>query len=115
MRYQPDSAGLAAYVRSSPELKAEMMRRARVGLGVAQAMAPRLQTPRRDRVPGALAASGHIVDDGVQPVKNGNPRMQLSILFDVFYAVNVTFDQRRAQAITTAYLNAAKAAIEAGG
>lgn len=113
MRYDPNHVGLSGYLRESPELKVEMLRRARTGLAVGQALAPRLSRPRRDRVPGALAASGHVVDDGIGGARHD--RMQVSVIFDVFYAVNVSFDQRRAREITRAYLEAMKAVIEAGG
>jgi hypothetical protein len=61
--YDPDYAGIGAYLKSDPELRAELHRRADLGLTVARALAPRLAP--RGRVPGALAASGHVEDDGL--------------------------------------------------
>lgn len=114
MKYTPVPDGMAGYLAGDPDLRAELRRRADMGLQVAAALAPRLRRPRRDRVVGALAASGHVVDDGVQPVYKGVPRMQYSVVFDVDYAAAATYDRRRSRNVTTAYLLAAKTVMERG-
>lgn len=94
MRYDPDYAGIAAYLREDPELKAELRRRAEMGLSVARALAPRLKRPSRDRVRGELAASGEVTDDGIGGIHHD--RMQLSVTFDVpqGYAAAATWPHR---------------------
>lgn len=100
MRYTPDRAGVAGYLRFEPALKRELERRAYLGLAVGVALAPRRT--------GALAASGRVQDDG----PNGgakHDRMQVSVIFDIPYAAAATWTPDN-----TAYLDAAKAAMEGG-
>lgn len=96
--YTPDHVGTGAYLRTSPELRAELMRRAEVGLGAARALAPRRT--------GRLADSGHL-----EFAENGGihrDRMQVSVVFDVYYAAAATWPTR------TAYLEAVIAVVEGG-
>jgi hypothetical protein len=103
MKYNPDHAGVAAYLRTSPELAAELHRRALMGVATAAALAPRRT--------GALAASGHVEFDGPNEGAK-HDRMQYSVVFDVPHAAAATWipgpDER-------SYLLAAKAIMEAGG
>lgn len=94
--YTPDHVGTGAYLRTDPALHAELLRRAELGLATARALAPRRT--------GRLAASGHI-ESGPGHGIHGD-RMQLSVIFDVPYAAAATWPGR------TAYLDAAKAAME---
>ncbi len=104
MKYTPNPAGVRAYLTQSPELKAELRRRAQIGLAVGRALAPRRS--------GTLASSGRVVDDGIGGAKRD--RMQLSVLFDAEHAAAVTFGYRRRPGGHRAYLEAVKAVIEAG-
>jgi hypothetical protein len=111
--YRPDYAGIAGYLKSDPELRAELRRRAELGLTVARALAPRLREPRPDRIPGALAASGKVTDDGIGGVHHD--RMQFSVVFDIFYAAAVTYRFRHnPDQAARAYLMAAIPVIEKG-
>lgn len=103
MKYTPDHVGVAGYLRFEPDLRAELERRALLGLSVGAALAPRRT--------GALARSGHVEFDGT----NGgvkHDRMQVSVVFDVPYAAAATWPYGHDR---TAYLQAVKAAMEAGG
>lgn len=112
-RYEPDRAGTGAYLKADPALRQELRRRAELGLTVARALAPRLKTPRSGRVPGALAASGHITDDGIGGVHRD--RMQLSVVFDVEYTAAATYRFRHnPDEAARAYLMAAIPVIEKG-
>lgn len=104
-RYDPDYAGIAGYLREDPELRAELYRRAEMGLTVARALAPRRT--------GALAASGHVTDDGVGGVHHD--RMQVSVVFTVTYTAATTYRFRHNPDETArAYLMAAIPVIEKG-
>lgn len=116
--YTPDYSGIGAYLRDDPELKAELTRRAELGLAVARALAPRLQRPTRDRVRGALAASGHVEDLGIgasAPGRFGDGRrMTLAVVFDIEYTAAATFRFRgNPDETAQAYLLAAIPVIEA--
>lgn len=99
MKYTPNHAGIGSYLRSSPELRAELERRAHLGVAVGAALAPRRT--------GKLAASGH-VEDGDLGMQHHHDRMSFSVVFDIPYAAAATWPSR------TAYLDAVKAAMEAG-
>jgi len=99
VKYTPDHSGTGSYLRSSPELRAELERRAHLGVSVGAALAPRRT--------GKLAESGH-VEDGDLGMQSHHDRMVLSVVFDVDYAAAATWPTR------TAYLEAVKAAMEAG-
>lgn len=99
MKYTPNHVGTGAYLRSSPELRAELERRAHLGVSVGAALAPRRT--------GRLAGSGH-VENGDLGMQTRHDRMVLSVVFDVPYAAAATWPSR------TAYLEAVKAAMEAG-
>jgi hypothetical protein len=104
-RYDPDYAGIAGYLKADPELRAELYRRAEMGLTVAKALAPRRT--------GALAASGHVADDGVGGVHHD--RMQVSVVFTVTYAAAATYRFRHnPDEAARAYLMAAIPVIEKG-
>lgn len=112
--YKADEAGIGRYMREDPELKVELRRRAEMGLTLARALAPRLQRPHAGRVPGALAASGQVTDDGIggAPGKYG-PRMHFSVVFTVEYAAAATYRFRRnPDHLARAYLLAAIPIIE---
>ena len=97
-KYTPDHVGTGAYLRSSPELKAELYRRAVLGRDTAVALSP-FRT-------GRLRSTGHLEfrsDGGVK-----RDRMEYEIVFDVSYAAAATWPSR------TAYLEAAIAVMEAG-
>lgn len=104
MKYKTDPRAVGVWLKTDRGLNAELKRRAHLGLAVGRALAPRRT--------GALAASGKIVDDGLGGVNRD--RMQVSVVFDEEYTAAVTFDKRRRQQITRAYLFAVKAVIEAG-
>lgn len=111
--YTPDYGGIASYLKSDPELHQELRRRAELGLTVARALAPRLDAPRNGRIPGALAASGHVTDDGLGGAKHD--RMQVSIVFDVTYTAAATYRFRHnPDEAARAYLMAAIPIIEKG-
>jgi hypothetical protein len=98
-KYTPQRPGIAQYLRNEPALRDELERRAHLGAAVGAALAPRRT--------GELARSGHVEFDG----PNGgvkHDRMQYSVIFDVPYAAAATWPNR------TAYLEAVKAAMEAG-
>jgi hypothetical protein len=80
MDYTYDRDGISAYLKTSPELRAELWRRAELGLTVARALAPVFLGNSRIRVPGTLQASGHVEDGGIGGF--GDSRMQVSIVFD---------------------------------
>lgn len=102
MKYDPDHVGTGLYLKRDLELRAELHRRAILGLHVAQVLAPHRT--------GALQASGHVEFDG-ESGGYKHDRMQYSIVFDIPYAAAATYppgpDERE-------YLLAAKRAIEAG-
>lgn len=100
MKYVPDHVGTGMYLKFEPALRAELERRAHLGVSVGAALAPRRT--------GALARSGHVEFDGASGGAN-HDRMQFSVVFDVPYAAAATWPGR------TAYLAAVKAAMEAGG
>jgi hypothetical protein len=87
-KYTEDHRGTGEYLNHSPELKAELLRRAHMGLAVATSLAKigRANDPHR----GALKASGRVVDDGPNRGFHRD-RMQVSIVFDVPHAVPATF------------------------
>jgi hypothetical protein len=95
--YTPDHSGVSGYLRNEPALRAELERRAHVGLGVGRALAPRRT--------GKLAESGHVVFDGSRGGAR-HDRMAFSVIFDVSYAAAATWPGR------TAYLDAVKASME---
>lgn len=99
--YTPDHVGTGMYLMNEPALRAELERRAYLGLAVAVALAPKRT--------GRLAASGEVTSDGVGGVNHD--RMQVSIQFEVSYAVPASFPD----ADEDDYLQAAVAVIEAGG
>lgn len=99
MKYTPDHVGTGAYLRSSPELRALLERRAHLGLAVGRALAPRRT--------GKLAMSGH-VESGDLGMQRHHDRMVFSVVFDVPYAAAATWPGR------TAYLDAVKATMEGG-
>lgn len=116
--YTEDRQGTGDYLKFDVDLKAELARRGELGLSIARALAPRLKTPRRDRVVGELAASGQVTDDGVGGFFHD--RMQLSVTFDVpeGYAAAATWPHRRGGGRGSPnakdYLLAALPAIERG-
>lgn len=101
-KYTPDHVGTGEYLKSSPALRSELERRAHLGLAVAMALAPHRT--------GALASSGQVRFDGTSGgIKRD--RMQFSIVFDVPYTAAATWPYGHDR---TAYLDAAKAVVEAG-
>lgn len=92
MNYTPNFHDTGEWLKGNrgPELKAELNRRARFGLSVAQALAPVSSRPG-DRHRGALRASGRILDNGLGG-RHGD-RIELLIEFTVEYAVNDAFRQ----------------------
>lgn len=104
MKYHHDEAAWGVFMRTSPELKGELRRRAQLGLAVGRALAPRRT--------GRLASSGRVVDNGIGGVNRD--RMELAVLFDAEHAAAVTFGYRGRPGGNRAYLEAVKAVIEAG-
>lgn len=104
MKYTADQAAWGVYMRTSPDLRSELRRRAQLGLAVGRALAPRRT--------GRLAASGKVVDNGIGGANRD--RMELAVLFDADHAAAVTFGYRRRPGGDRAYLEAVKAVIEAG-
>lgn len=97
MQYTPDHVGVAAYLRTCPELRAVLEVRAQLGVAVGAALAPRRT--------GKLAASGHVVE-GDLGMQTHHDRMVFSVVFDVPYAAAATWPGH------DAYLEAVKAAME---
>lgn len=114
MDYTPDPESTGRWLREDPELKDELRRRGQLGLTVATALAPIQARPTANRVPGTLAASGEVVDDGVGGIHHD--RMQLSIVFEVDqgYAAAATFPKRYPDPTAADYLRAAIPIIEKG-
>lgn len=114
MDYTPDYEGIGRYLRESPDLRNELHRRAELGLTVARALAPVQRHATRDRVPGTLKASGHVVDDGLDDVHHD--RMQISVVFDPEpgYGAAATFPKRHPNPNAADYLRAAIPIIERG-
>lgn len=83
MSYTPDRKGIAGYLTSDPELRECLRLRAGMALAAAQAL--------MHKRTGAMAASGRVEDQGVQPVFRGDPRMTLAVVFDAPGAVAITF------------------------
>lgn len=102
MKYRKDIKGTGLYLRESPELRAELHRRARIGLTFAAARA-RKRTGRQ-------AASGHVEDAGIGGVKKD--RMQVDVVFDVPYSAAREFGNKRSRA--EGNLRAAVPIIERG-
>lgn len=100
-RYTPNHAGVAAYLNTSPELRALLQQRAMLGASAAQALAPRRT--------GALARSIQVTDDGPNQGAH-HDRMQFSVVVTVPYAVPASFPDPQEQA----YLDAAIRIMEAG-
>jgi hypothetical protein len=120
MDYTPDYAGIAEYLNTSPELQAELERRADLGLNLARALAPVYTGRTRNRVPGTLRESGHTEFDGpLQGVHHD--RMQVSVVFDPVgtnedgYGAAGTYQHQRGgkRNSNTDYLKAAIPIIEA--
>ncbi len=86
MRYRPDRASTGVYLRTDPDLKNELRRRATLGLRAART------TVARDT--GRLAASGHIEDAGPRGGTKRD-RMELRVVFDAPHAAAVEFGNRR--------------------
>lgn len=99
MKYTPDHVGTGMYLRFDGDLRHELERRAHLGVAVGAALAPRRT--------GALARSGHVEYGGPTGGVH-HDRMEFSVVFDVPYAAAATWPGR------TAYLEAVKAAMEAG-
>lgn len=116
MIFHADYRGQGEYLKFNPELKAELQRRGELGLAVSRALAPRLNRATRTRIPGALAASGHVVDDGIGGVHHD--RMQLSVVFDVStpeaYGAAATWPHNRRNPAAADYLRVAIPVIERG-
>jgi hypothetical protein len=114
MQYSEDYEGIGRYLRESQELRTELHRRAEMGLNIARALAPVLNHATHDRVPGALKASGHVTDDGLDDIHHD--RMQLSIVFDPDpgYGAAATFPHRHPNPSARDYLTAAIPIIERG-
>lgn len=88
MRYKPDRAGIAGYLKADTELRAELHRRARLGLTFAAARARKLT--------GRQAASGHLEDVARGGVKGD--RMQVDVVFDAPYSAAREFGNKRSRA-----------------
>jgi hypothetical protein len=114
LKYTEDYESIGRYLRESPELRAELHRRAELGLTIARALAPVLKHPTHDRVPGALKASGRVTDDGLADA--GHDRMQVSIEFgpEQGYGAAATFPKRHPDPTAKDYLIAAIPMIERG-
>lgn len=99
--YTPDHKGTGEYLRNEPALRAELERRAHLGLAVADSLSP-YRT-------GRLRASGHVEFDGRGGIHKD--RMEVSVTFDIEYAAAATYppgpDERE-------YLLAAEAVMESG-
>ena len=103
MRYRPDHRSTGVYLRTDPALKAELRRRANLGLAAARA------NIRNDT--GALARSGHVEDMGPRGGRKRD-RMELQIVFDAPHAAAVEFGTRRGRG--RPYLRPAIRVIERG-
>jgi hypothetical protein len=103
MRYQRDTRSTGVYLRTDPTLKAELRRRAGIGLAAARA------NIRNDT--GDLARSGHVEDMGARGGRKRD-RMELQVVFDAPHAASVEFGTARARA--RPYLRPAIPIIERG-
>jgi hypothetical protein len=110
-RYTEDHRGTGDYLQHSPELKAELMRRAGLGLSVATSLAKigRANDPHR----GALKVSGRVTDDGPHGGIH-HDRMQVSVQFVVPHAVPATF-RNKYHGPAVDYLRAALAVMGRSG
>lgn len=102
-RYTPDRRGTRRYLQYSPELKRELHRRALLGVAAAAGL--------MHHRTGAMAASGHVEDDGPNGGVRGD-RMQYSVVFDIPYAAPATW--HNAEAVALDALRAAKALMSRG-
>jgi hypothetical protein len=120
MDYTPDYPGFDLYLQTSPELNAELHRRAELGLTIAVALAPVYTGRSNIRIPGTLKASGHVEDDGIGGIHFD--RMQVSVVFDPIgtnddgYGAAGTYQHQRGgvRNKNVDYLIAAIPMIEAG-
>lgn len=112
MEFHADYRSQGEYLRHDPELKGELQRRALLGLTIATALAPRLRHPTRNRVPGALAASGRVVDQGTDDAHHDH--MALRVEFTIDYAAAATWPHNRRNPAAADYLRAAIPAMERG-
>lgn len=85
MRYTPDKRSTGVYMRTDPDLKAELRRRADLGLAAARG------NIRNDT--GQLARSGHVEDMGARGGRKRD-RMELQVVFDAPHAAAVEFGTR---------------------
>lgn len=82
MRYEWDRKGIGEMMRRSPQMRAELHRRARLGLEFVQSRAARRT--------GRQAESGHIEDAGTGGGIFGD-RMEVRVVFDAPYSVEREF------------------------
>jgi hypothetical protein len=109
--YTPDERDTGEWLRGrrGPEIRDLLYQRARLGLSVAQALAP-VSTRRTDPHRGALRASGRVVDNGIGGFRHD--RLEFLVEFTVEYSVNDAF--RKGYPHARDFLRAALPAIQKG-
>jgi hypothetical protein len=106
MRYRPERQGVRTYLRTDPDLAAELRRRANLGLAAARA------TLAAHRQSGAISRSGHVEGPAVGRVARGEDRLVCHVVFDHPGAVSAEFGTKRSRPV--GYLRSAVPIIERG-
>lgn len=84
MKYQMDRRGIGAMMKKHPGIHRQLHGSARTVLAVARGRA-RIDT-------GDLRSSGRVEDLGVRPVRKGEPRMTVAV---VFHSDHAAVEERR--------------------
>lgn len=80
MKYEMDRRGIGKMMRSDRGLQRRMFEAANKTLAIARG--------RIHNESGSLASSGRVEDLGIRPVKLGEPRMTLAVVFHSRYAMD---------------------------
>lgn len=91
MKYEMDKSGIGNLMRRHPGIHRQLHQAGRKTLGIARS--------RIHNQSGALARSGRVEDLGIRPVKMGEPRMTVAVVFHSRYAMD--------QQMKTGFLSAA--------
>lgn len=91
MRYKMDRSGIGQMMKRAPFIHRKLFEAGNKSLAIAQS--------RVHVRSGRLRASGRVEDAGVQPVKRGEPRMTIRVVFHSRYAMD--------QEMRTGFLTAA--------
>lgn len=80
MKYVMDRSGIGKMLRGHPGIQRVMFQSANKTLAIARS--------RIHNQSGTLANSGRVEDLGIKPVKRGEPRMTLAVVFHSRYAMD---------------------------